>query len=157
MIADDVVQGRNVKASYRDQSPLVIMPGTKPAPRDEIPADAPSIVLGANPAVSAINLPGSITRPELLKQGTVTGGRLLYRIEPEYPQLAKQQRLQGNIVLTARVLKDGRVDHIKRVSGSPLLENAAITAVRQWKYEPYKLNGQPQEVDISITVQFRLR
>jgi protein TonB len=157
IVADDTVQGRNIKAAYRDQSPLVIMPSGKPAPRDDSPAEAPSIAAGSSAAVNAINLPGSIVKPELQPQGNVTGGRLLYRIEPIYPQFAKQQRVQGNVVLTARVLKDGSVDHIRRVSGSPLLENAALAAVRQWKYEPYKLNGQPQDVDISITVQFRLK
>jgi TonB family protein len=157
IVADDTVQGRNITAAYRDQSPLVIMPSGKPARRDDSPAEAPSIAAGSSTTVNAINLPGSIVKPELQSQGNVTGGRLLYRVEPIYPQFAKQQRVQGNVVLSGRVLKDGSVDHIKRVSGSPLLENAALAAVRQWKYEPYKLNGQPQEVDISITVQFRLK
>jgi protein TonB len=158
IVADDIVQSRNTRTAYRDQASLVIMPGGKPAPKDDSPAEAPSISVAPNGGAGAINLPGTIAKPQLLaSQGTVTGGRLLYRVEPIYPPFAKQQHLQGSVVLSARVMKDGSVDRLKRISGSPVLEQAAVAAVRQWKYEPYKLNGEPQDVDISITVQFRLR
>jgi protein TonB len=81
---------------------------------------------------------------------------LLRRVEPEYPTMAKKMRIAGDVVLSARVTKDGWVANVKKVSGSSLLAEEAMRVVRQWRYEPYKLNGELQDVDITITMHFRL-
>jgi protein TonB len=64
--------------------------------------------------------------------------------------------LQGQVELQIRVNKDGSVDNIKRVSGNPILANAAMDAVRRWRYEPYKIDGQPIEMETNIKLNFNL-
>ena len=91
-----------------------------------------------------------------ISQG-VTKGLLTYRIEPSYPTLAREARIHGEVVLTALIDKDGNIENLQVVSGHPMLAPAAINAVRQWRYKPYLLNGQPVEVETTITVNFELR
>jgi len=87
----------------------------------------------------------------------VTKGLLIYRVEPAYPPLAKQARIQGVVVLTAIIGKDGNVQNLQIVNGHPLLAPAAIEAVKQWRYKPFLLNGQPVEVETTVTVNFRVQ
>jgi protein TonB len=68
--------------------------------------------------------------------------------------LARQARIQGVVILDAVIAKDGSVDELKVISGHPLLTGAAIDAVKQWKYKPTTLNGEPVEVQTTITVTF---
>lgn len=91
-----------------------------------------------------------------VSQGVVNG-LLINRVEPAYPPLAQQARVQGVVVLTAVIGKDGSVQQLQVVSGHPLLAPAAIAAVRQWRYKPYILNGEPLEVETTITVTFHVR
>jgi protein TonB len=86
----------------------------------------------------------------------VIKGLLIHRVEPSYPFLAQQARIQGDVVLTAIIDKEGNVQHLQLVSGHPLLAPAAIAAVKQWHYKPFLLNGQPLEVETTVTVNFRL-
>lgn len=83
-------------------------------------------------------------------------GSLIHRVEPIYPSLARTARVQGAVVIAAVIGKDGMVERLQVVSGHPLLIQAAIDAVRQWRYRPYILNGAPIEVDTQITVNFIL-
>lgn len=82
--------------------------------------------------------------------------RLIRRINPIYPEAARTQHIEGPVVLNARVLGDGSVSEIEIVSGHPLLAEAATQAVRQWKFQPYSVNGQPIEREERITVRFSL-
>ena len=82
--------------------------------------------------------------------------RLLYRVEPVYPPLARQARISGTVELTGVIGVDGRIRELRVLSGHPLLAAAALGAVRQWVYEPTVLNGDPVEVVAPITVNFRL-
>lgn len=82
--------------------------------------------------------------------------RLIEHIKPIYPLLAIQTRTQGVVVLHAIIGKDGEVAELQLISGHPLLVRAAMEAVRQWRYRPTLLNGEPVEVDTTITVTFRL-
>lgn len=91
-----------------------------------------------------------------ISQG-VSKGLLLYRIEPTYPPLARQAHIQGVVVLTAIIDKDGNIQNLQVVSGHPFLTPAAIEAVKQWRYKPFLLNGQPLEVETAVTVTFQLR
>ncbi len=75
---------------------------------------------------------------------------------PVYPVLAKRGRVEGTVRLTATIDKEGRVDKLETVSGHPILEQAALEAVRKWRYKPTVLNGEPVEVVTTIDVVFKL-
>jgi protein TonB len=87
----------------------------------------------------------------------VTKGMVVYRIEPTYPPLAQQARIQGVVVLTAMIDRDGNIQNLRLVSGHPMLAPAAIDAVKHWRYKPFLLNGQPVEVETTVTVTFQLK
>ena len=91
-----------------------------------------------------------------MSQG-VTKGLLTYRIEPTYPTVAREAHVQGAVVLTAIIDKDGNIENLQLVTGHPLLAPAAINAVKQWRYKPFLLNGEPVEVETTITVAFALQ
>jgi protein TonB len=90
-----------------------------------------------------------------ISQG-VTEGRLIQKIEPAYPTLARSARIQGDVILTAVISKTGEIQNLVLVSGHPMLVPAAIQAVKQWRYRPFLLNGEPVEVETTITVVFTL-
>ncbi len=82
--------------------------------------------------------------------------RIIRRVDPEYPAGARSQHIQGPVVLDVQVLSDGKVGTIGIVSGHPLLAEAAVHAVRQWKYQPNVVNGRPVEGQTRITIHFTL-
>ena len=86
----------------------------------------------------------------------VTRGLLMQKIEPTYPPLARQARVEGDVVLKAIVSKEGDIKELQLVSGHPMLAPAAIEAVKQWHYRPFLLSGEPVEVETLVTVIFRL-
>ncbi len=86
----------------------------------------------------------------------VSAGLLVRKVNPNYPPLARQARIQGQVVLHAVIDKDGSIKGLTLVSGHPMLAPAAIDAVKQWKYKPYLLNGEPVEVDTEVLVNFTL-
>jgi len=90
-----------------------------------------------------------------ISQG-VTKGLLIRRVEPSYPTLARAARVQGEVILSAVISVNGEIENLQLVSGHPMLVPAALTAVKQWRYKPYLLNGQPTEVETTITVIFTL-
>lgn len=95
------------------------------------------------------------TTPVRIKQGgVVTAASILSQTRPVYPPLARQARIQGNVVLHAIIGRDGRVAQLEVISGHPLLVQAALDAVKQWLYKPTLLNGDAVEVDTTITVSF---
>jgi len=95
--------------------------------------------------------------PQRVKQGgNVTAASILQQTRPLYPALARQARIQGNVVLHAIIDKDGRVAQLEVISGHPLLVQSALDAVKQWRYKPTLLNGDPVEVDTTITVTFTM-
>lgn len=87
----------------------------------------------------------------------VTAAVLLKRIAPEYPKKARKQHVEGTVRLHVIVAKDGSVGNLKIISGDPLLVDAALKAVRQWRYQPALLDGKPVEVDTTIDVLFTLK
>jgi periplasmic protein TonB len=95
-------------------------------------------------------------RREPLRISTLSEGALLHRVQPVYPPNARNTRTQGPVVLAALIDTDGRIINLRLVSGHPLLVNAAMEAVKQWRYRPYILNSQPIEVETQITVVFSL-
>jgi len=88
--------------------------------------------------------------------GNVTAAMLINRVQPMYPPLARQTRISGTVRLHAIIGKNGAVQQLEVISGHPLLVQAALDAVRQWRYRPTLLNGEPVEVDTTIDVIFSL-
>lgn len=86
----------------------------------------------------------------------VAEGMLIRQVKPEYPSLAQQARIQGLVVLQATIGKDGSIENLRVISGHPMLAPAAIDAVKQWRYKPYYLNGEPVEVETYINVDFTM-
>ena len=86
----------------------------------------------------------------------VTQGMVVHRVQPVYPPLARTARVQGTVLLAAVIGKDGAIQNLHVISGHPLLTQAALDAVKQWRYRPYILNGEPVEVDTQVTVNFTL-
>jgi periplasmic protein TonB len=99
-------------------------------------------------------VPATPTRVRI--SGGVTKGMLIHREEPTYPTLARAARVQGDVVLSAIIDTNGQITNLQLVSGHPMLVPAALAAVKQWRYKPYLLNGQPVEVETTITVIFTL-
>jgi len=81
---------------------------------------------------------------------------LIQKIQPEYPPIARAARIQGQVVLSAIISKTGEIQNLVLVSGHPMLVPAAIRAVQQFRYRPFLLNGEPVEVETTITVNFQL-
>jgi len=88
--------------------------------------------------------------------GRIKEPKLISRVEPKYPPLALQTHMQGTVIVDAIIDEHGDVVEVKVVSGPPLLIQAALDAVRRWKYEPTYLNDQPVPVQLNVTVAFKL-
>jgi TonB family protein len=86
----------------------------------------------------------------------VSEGLIVKKVQPDYPQLARTARIQGDVVLKVSISPEGEVSTANLISGHPMLAAAAITAVKQWRYKPYLLNGEPLAVETQVTVAFRL-
>ncbi len=100
--------------------------------------------------------PTTAARPPRIHRG-VDPAQLLHRVDPVYPALLRPLRVAGVVELRAVIATDGTIQELELLSGHPILAHAAIEAVRQWRYRPTLLNGQPVEVETRITVVFELR
>ena len=83
-------------------------------------------------------------------------GSLLHRVEPDYPEEARQQQIQGAVVLDVHIGQDGSVQEVTLLSGPALLAQAATRAVKQWRFKPRRVSGRPAEMQTRITLNFRL-
>jgi protein TonB len=99
----------------------------------------------APPPVQAVRVGGQIKEPKKLKD-----------IKPTYPDIAKQARVQGIVILECTISPQGKVTDVKVLRGIPLLDQAAVDAVKQWVYTPTLLNGVPVPVIMTVTVNFKL-
>ncbi len=86
----------------------------------------------------------------------IAEGSVLHRVEPEYPEAARQQQMQGPVVLDVRIGRDGSVQDVNVVSGHRVLADAAIAAVKQWRFKPRVLKGQPVEMQTRVTLNFKM-
>jgi protein TonB len=77
-------------------------------------------------------------------------------VSPAYPMEAREKGIQGDVLLTATIDEKGKIVDLKVLEGDPILAKASVDAVKQWKYKPYILNGQPVAVDTTIKIQFHL-
>jgi protein TonB len=108
--------------------------------------------VGARPAVVVKRE----VRTKLSISSGVMVGNLLEKTVPQYPTIAKEAHIQGTVVLQATISQNGLIQNLRVISGPPLLQQAAIDAVRSWRYKPYLLNGEPVEVETTINVVFNL-
>ena len=100
--------------------------------------------------------PKPVTPKRITVGGNVQQAMLLSQPKPMYPPLAKQARISGTVKFTAVIGRDGSIQNLQLLSGHPLLVQAATDAVRQWRYKPTLLNGEPVEVVTQIDVNFTL-
>jgi protein TonB len=113
----------------------------------------PANLLGAG----LYDLVGKPEEPALLAVGDIKPPRLVRRIEPAYPEIARQARREGVVILEATTDIFGRVTSVRILRSVPLLDEAALDAVRQWVYEPLLVNGRPRPVTFTVTVRFVLK
>jgi periplasmic protein TonB len=121
-----------------------------------VPGGAMGGVLGGIIGNTPTVVPKAATPTRIRVSQGVSQGLLVHQVRPVYPALARQARIQGTVVLQAVISKDGSIEGLHLVSGHPMLAPAAIDAVKQWKYKPYFLNGEPVEVETTINVNFTL-
>ncbi|HVB58133.1 MAG TPA: energy transducer TonB [Candidatus Acidoferrales bacterium] len=100
--------------------------------------------------------PKPVTPQRIRVGGNVEAASLINKVTPIYPPIAKTAHVSGTVVLHAIIAKDGTIQELQFVSGPPLLMKAAMDAVREWRYRPTMLNGDPVEVDTTIDVVFTL-
>ncbi|HEX2599036.1 MAG TPA: TonB family protein [Terriglobales bacterium] len=113
-------------------------------------------VIGGIISSTPVAVPKVATPQKVRVSQGVSQGLLIKKVQPPYPPLARQARIQGQVVLQADISKDGTIQNLRLISGHPMLAPSAIEAVKQWRYKPYFLNGEPVEVETQITVIFSL-
>ena len=151
-------------AAPRPSAPAVSNSGAIPAAKPSVtapktaPKTAPVVALAApvkTPVAPETEPMRPVVKSVKVPAGTAAG-MLVKKVEPVYPLEAKVVRLEGTVVLRAVIDTTGEVAAVGALSGPPLLESAAVEAVRQWQYRPYAVNGQPVEVETTIQVVFSL-
>jgi len=122
-----------------------------------VPGGALSEVLGSTHGVPVLaKTPESTPIKRIRVASRVAEANLIHDVAPQYPPEAGRARIEGAVVLMAVIGKDGSVEDVRVESGLPILAQAAVDAVKQWRYRPYLLNGEPVEVDSRITINFTL-
>lgn len=116
-----------------------------------------SVPQAAPPPPPVVAAPKPVAPQRIRVGGNVQQAKLLNQPKPVYPPLAKQARIQGTVRFNAIIGRDGAIANLQVVSGHPLLVPSALEAVRQWKYQPTLLNGEPVEVVTQIDVNFTLQ
>ena len=139
-----------------EPEPIVLAAAKRTTTEAPAPMAAPAITMPTGGAAPPTDLPVSTSAPQLAAQRStgVTQGVLIHRVSPRYPAAARSYALSGEVVLKGRITKEGDVDQLKAVSGNPLLSGAAIDAVRQWKYQPYKVDGKPIDMETTFRIKF---
>ncbi|SDE67104.1 energy transducer TonB [Terriglobus roseus] len=113
-------------------------------------------VLGVAPGPPVVTVvKPKVTAPVLISSGVIAGNRLSGN-QPVYPAIAKAAHLSGAVVLRAIISKTGEMERLTVISGPEMLRSSAVAAVQTWRYRPYLLNGEPTDVETTITVNFSL-
>src|SRR5271155_4753835 len=115
-----------------------------------IPGGQMGGVIGGIISSTPVAVPKVATPQRVRVSAGVTSGLLVRKVNPNYPPLARQARIQGTVVLQAQISKTGDIQNLQLISGHPMLAPAAIEAVKQWKYKPYLLNGEPVAVETTV-------
>lgn len=147
-------------------SQTLLSPRTNPSIGDTGPVQPPGIGIAGDRYQPGIDqfivsdyarpLPTIAAQPHL-RTSVIMEGNLIHKVEPQYPPIAKQLHIEGTVIVKAFISRDGIITRALAESGPPLLVQAALDAVRQWRYRPYYLNHQPIEVETEIRVNFVLQ
>jgi protein TonB len=171
------LEARPAAATSAPTAPITVQ--TTPVFRDIIQATGPAVDAPALPVLNLGNTdaflpPGinsaapasphltvdspavSTASKRLTLSSGVTAGNLIAPIRPEYPFIAKAAHVEGTVVIDAIISRSGSIESTRVLSGPPMLQAAALAAVRQARYRPFLLNGQPTEVQTTITINFRM-
>lgn len=151
-----------VASASSNPPPSVAKSAPPPAAANASTPTAAAEVVKATVSVNASPFPSIRVPPELKSQISKQGaslqiGQLISRVDPTYPEDAQHQRVEGVVKLRAIIARDGSIQDIDQMSGPPLLVAAGANAVRQWRYKPTSLGGQPVEATETITITFRLQ
>jgi TonB family protein len=136
--------------------------GANSAMAPDVPAPSMSGIAAADSGGALPNLMGGQSAAPAPVLGTlnvsqgVSRGLLVKKTQPVYPPSALQMHIEGAVELSATISKNGDISGVKVVSGNPSLARAAVDAVKQWKYKPYLLNGEPVEIQTQVTINFKL-
>jgi protein TonB len=149
-----------------ESAPLMVKSGKVPGAQSKAASsDAPA------PSLIGMAAPGAMAPPDLVPSASnafkptlqtlnisqgVSQGLLIRKVAPTYPANALRMHIEGSVELLATVSKEGNISHIKVLSGDAQLTRAASEAVKQWKYKPYLLNGEPVDIQTQVTINFRL-
>jgi len=148
----------------------VVVLRVPPGNRASAPPQQSLVAESAPPEISDLSALGSSPGPGILTASVVTpklaeqpapvsqgvvAGRLIRKINPVYPLPAREARLQGQVVLSVVVQKNGKVGKVRVISGHPMLAKAAVQAIKGWIYEPFRLNGQPTDAEAQVTINFK--
>jgi len=121
-----------------------------------IPGGSAGGVIGGILSSQPVAVPKVATPQRVRVSQGVSQGLLIKKVTPNYPPLARQARIQGTVVLQAEISKEGTIQNLQLISGHAMLAPAAIEAVKQWRYKPYLLNGEPVAVETQVVVNFSL-
>jgi protein TonB len=164
--------GSSAIQTERDAEPVTVAPAPvhvrssiganrKQIHSEEVAPPPPSTIASASDnhlssliASAALNLPKPSLTTLRVSQG-VSQGLLIKRVQPKYPQTALAAHTQGAVQIEATINKEGSVINPKVVHGDPVLARAALDAVRQWRYKPYYLDGEPVEIQTEISITFK--
>ncbi|HXU20578.1 MAG TPA: TonB family protein [Verrucomicrobiae bacterium] len=135
----------------KDEAPPAVNPNDMPGV-----AGGTGDVLGGVGTGAAPAPPPPAAPKRIHVGGNVQAASLVNKVEPQYPAIAKTAHVSGTVVLHAIIAKDGSVEKLQFVSGPALLMASAMSAVKEWRYRPTMLNGQPVEVDTTVQVVFSL-
>jgi periplasmic protein TonB len=120
-----------------------------------VPGGSAGGVIGG--IIGSTTPPPKVAAPQKVRVSSgVAEGLKIHDVQPTYPQMARIAHIQGDVTLQATISKTGSIENLRAVNGHPILIQAALDAVRQWKYKPYILNGEPVEVETQITVKFHM-
>jgi protein TonB len=163
-IQSDLVNGQlraptkipeKVQMIKEEEAPPVMASGVMGGVPGGVPGGSMGGVIGG--MINSTAAVPKIATPQRVRVSTgVATGLLIRKVQPNYPPLARQARIQGTVVLQAEISKEGTIQNLQLISGHPMLAPAAIEAVKQWRYKPYLLNGEPVAVDTQVQVNFTL-
>jgi len=165
-IQTDIVNGelrtptkipQKVKMIQEDEAPpAMATTGVVGGVPGGVPGGSMGGVMGSILSSAPVAAPKIATPTRVRVSSGVSTGLLIRKVPPTYPPLARQARIQGVVILQAQISKEGAIQNLQLISGHPMLAPAAIEAVKQWRYKPYLLNGEPVEVDTQVQVNFTL-
>jgi protein TonB len=147
---------QKVQMIKEEEAPPAMGAGVMGGVPGGVPGGSMGGVIGGIIGSTTTAIPKVATPQRVRVSQGVSQGLLIKRVQPNYPPLARQARIQGQVVLQAEISKDGTIQNLQLVSGHPMLAPAAIEAVKQWRYKPYLLNGEPVAVETQVVVNFTL-